>query len=284
MRIAFIAGFGPVAQNPGVALDFWSNAMGIEFDGIVAGHRLLPGLDGAEAFALWPLKQAAQATFGADQWPRDRQVPQAWIEIEVDSSRAVAEVAQALREKGQEILVNVHEEAWGRTTARLLSPEGLLVGISHIPASHRTAGPDHPAPKAEQGALNPEVDARAALRLESLLTLERRGWDALCRSEGGSFYGEIMTPEAVMVLVDGSVLDRQATVHALNDSPPWSSYSIEDARQVPTGETTAALVYRATAHRLGRDEPFCALMASHYAIVDGKPALTLYQQTAIASR
>lgn len=120
-----------------------------------------------------------------------------------------------------------------------------------------------------------------SLTLDRLITLERRGWDALCRSQGGSFYSEIMTPEAVMVLVNGMVLDRSTIAETLNDSPPWSSYSIDDARRIPTGETSAALVYTATASRTGQSEPFVALMASHYSLVDGEPALALYQQTTI---
>jgi catechol 2,3-dioxygenase-like lactoylglutathione lyase family enzyme len=93
-------------------------------------------LDGAKAFALWPLDQAAEATFGSPEWPADRPVPQAWIELEVSSPEAVAATAARLRDAGQEILVDAHQEPWGQTTARLLSPEGLLVGISYLPSFH----------------------------------------------------------------------------------------------------------------------------------------------------
>lgn len=62
------------------------------------------------------------------------QVPQAWIEFEVSSPRAVADTAARLRAAGQQILVDAHQEPWGQTTARLLSPEGLLVGISYLPS------------------------------------------------------------------------------------------------------------------------------------------------------
>ena len=41
------------------------------------------------------------------------------------------------RAAGQEVLVDAHQEPWGQTTARLLSPEGLLVGISYLPDYHR---------------------------------------------------------------------------------------------------------------------------------------------------
>ncbi|MFB9796437.1 nuclear transport factor 2 family protein [Arthrobacter citreus] len=116
---------------------------------------------------------------------------------------------------------------------------------------------------------------------QHLLTLERRGWDALCRSEGGAFYGELMTPEAVMILVNGMVLGRDAVAGSLNDAPPWASYTLADAQLVPAGAGTAALVYRASAVRDGQDEPFTALMSSVYCSVQGRTRLALYQQTTI---
>lgn len=119
------------------------------------------------------------------------------------------------------------------------------------------------------------------LELGALLALERRGWEALTRHKGGRFYGTLMTADAVMILVNGMVLDRETIAATLDDSPAWSTFALEDARLVPTGEGSAALVYRATAARDGEDEPFVALMSSHYALVDGRPALTLYQQTTV---
>lgn len=120
-----------------------------------------------------------------------------------------------------------------------------------------------------------------ALTLDALLALEHRGWEALTRHEGGSFYSELMTADALMILVNGMVLDRDTIAAALNESTAWSSFSLEDARLVPAGEASAALVYRATASRDGDDEPFIALMSSHYTLTNGRPALTLYQQTTI---
>jgi hypothetical protein len=121
----------------------------------------------------------------------------------------------------------------------------------------------------------------AALDLATLTDLERRGWDSLCRGEGGNFYGELMTPDAVMVLVNGMVLDRDTIAASLNDSPPWASYELNDERLVEVGEDAAALVYRASATRDGDPEPFVALMSSVYRLVDGSPRLALYQQTTI---
>lgn len=119
------------------------------------------------------------------------------------------------------------------------------------------------------------------LTLDALLALEHRGWESLTRHDGGRFYGALMTADAVMILVNGMVLDRDTVAATLDDSPAWSAFTLEDARLVLTGAGSAALVYRATAARDGEEEPFVALMSSHYTLVDGRPALTLYQQTTV---
>lgn len=113
------------------------------------------------------------------------------------------------------------------------------------------------------------------------MDLERQGWDSPCRSSGGDFYGQLMTPEAVMVLVNGVVLDRDIIARSLNDSPPWTSYELTEERLVEIGGNAAAVVYKASASREGQPEPFVALMSSVYRIVDGAPRLALYQQTTI---
>lgn len=121
----------------------------------------------------------------------------------------------------------------------------------------------------------------SGLELTGLMDLERQGWDSLTRSEGGDFYGRLMTDEAVMILVNGMVLGRDAIASSLNESPPWDAYETTDERLVPVGDDTAALVYRATATRAGEADPFTALMTSVYRLLDGEPRLALYQQTAI---
>jgi hypothetical protein len=117
-----------------------------------------------------------------------------------------------------------------------------------------------------------------ALDLEQLLGLENEGWHALCTGDGAAFYADMMTDDAVMVLVNGMVLDRGAVTASLAEAPPWSSFEISDVRRIAAGQDAAALVYTARAVREGED-PFVALMSSVYRVVDGKPRLVLYQQT-----
>lgn len=116
------------------------------------------------------------------------------------------------------------------------------------------------------------------MELEELLALEHDGWRALCEGRGAAFYGELMTSDGVMVLVDGSVLRRDQVVDSLDAGPAWDRYEISMPWLVPVGPGAAALVYRATAVRDG-SPPFTALMSSVYCRVDGSARLALYQQT-----
>ena len=114
---------------------------------------------------------------------------------------------------------------------------------------------------------------------DELLALERRGWDALCDATGAEVYGELMTPDGLMVLANGMVLSRGEVVTALRRSPPWASYEIADVRVVPVGADAAALVYTGRGWRTGEQEPFTAAMTSAYVRVDGGWRLALYTQT-----
>ena len=136
MKVSFVAGFGPIIRDPDASHAFWRRGLGIEFDEPAPGYFTNDDLDGVKAFAMWPLVQAAQATFGTDAWPGDLPEPQAWIELDVESAAAVAEAAAEMEAAGHRLLKKAHEEPWGQTTARLLSPEGLLVGITFTPWMH----------------------------------------------------------------------------------------------------------------------------------------------------
>jgi catechol 2,3-dioxygenase-like lactoylglutathione lyase family enzyme len=136
MKVSFIAGFGPIIRDAGAAHAFWRDGLGIAFDEPAPGYFTNDDLEGVKAFAMWPLSQAAEATFGSEDWPPDIPVPQAWIELDVESADAVGTAIEELRSAGHRVLRDAHEEPWGQTTARLVSPEGLLVGISFTPWMH----------------------------------------------------------------------------------------------------------------------------------------------------
>lgn len=129
--VLFIAGFGPIDHDVAQSRALYGESFGIAFKEDVGGYLYTGALQGAKHFALWPLTQAAQSCFGADAWPADIPVPQAWLEFEVeDVEKATAD----LESRGYRMLIRNKTEPWGQTVSRFLSPEGLLVAVTFTPA------------------------------------------------------------------------------------------------------------------------------------------------------
>ncbi|ALR76779.1 VOC family protein [[Enterobacter] lignolyticus] len=132
--VLFVAGFGPITLDTDASKAFYADALGLPLksmegnsDYLLTGHDALKGV---KHFALWPLSQAAISCFGTGQWPVDLPTPQAWIEFEV---RDIGAATRVLKSKGYRLLVAQREEPWGQTVTRLLSPEGLLAGVTITP-------------------------------------------------------------------------------------------------------------------------------------------------------
>jgi hypothetical protein len=138
MRISFVAGFGPIIRDADQARGFWERGLGITLEEAAPGYFTNDDLEGVKAFALWPLSQAAESTFGDATWPTDLPEPQAWLELDVESAEAVGAAVDELSAAGHRVLRGAHEEPWGQTTSRLLSPEGLLVGVTFTPWMHES--------------------------------------------------------------------------------------------------------------------------------------------------
>lgn len=130
INILFIAGFGPIVRDTTQSRKLYSDTLGISFTEENGEYLHTEALEGAKTFALWPLSQAAQSCFGKDSWPDNVPVPQAWLEFDVDN---VPEATATLESRGYRILVKSKKEPWGQTVSRLISPEGLLVGITFTP-------------------------------------------------------------------------------------------------------------------------------------------------------
>ena len=137
MKIKFVAGFGPIVRDTEQSRVFWGDGLGIELGELAPGYWTTDDMNGVKHFGLWPLSEAAEATFGTPDWPSDVPVPQAGIELDVESPEAVAAGVAELAAAGHRVLRDAHEEPWGQTTSRLLSPEGLLVGITYTPWMHQ---------------------------------------------------------------------------------------------------------------------------------------------------
>jgi catechol 2,3-dioxygenase-like lactoylglutathione lyase family enzyme len=144
VKISFVAGFGPIVGDMSESRRFWGDGLGIHLEESAPGYFTNDDLDGVRAFALWPLTQAAQACFGQDSWPSELPTPQAWVEFDVESPGAVADAAEELRAGGHRLLSGSRLEPWGQTTSHLLSPEGLLVGVTYTPWMHEDAGEHDP--------------------------------------------------------------------------------------------------------------------------------------------
>lgn len=134
VKILFIAGFGPIVADLPASTRLYKEALGIAFKEEAAGYLHTESLQGARSFALWPLSQAAQSCFGRDSWPDDIPVPQAWLEFDVESVEAATAELEA---RGYRLLVKNKQEPWGQTVTRLVSPEGLLIGITFTPSMRK---------------------------------------------------------------------------------------------------------------------------------------------------
>ena len=145
MKVSFVAGFGPIVRDLDASRAFWGAGLGIGLAEAAPNYWTNDGLDGVKAFALWPLAQAAESCFGTESWPEEIPAPQAWLEFDVASPEAVTDAVAELEAAGHRVLRGAREEPWGQTTARLLSPEGLLVGVTYTPWMHPTAGDSAPA-------------------------------------------------------------------------------------------------------------------------------------------
>lgn len=129
MKVLFIAGFGPIVRDARSSRRLYRDVLGIRFRE-AGGYLHTEKVRGANAFALWPLSQAAESCFGKPRWPKGIPVPQAWLEFDVED---VAKATQELKRRGYRLLVEARQEPWGQVVTRLMSPEGLLVGITYTP-------------------------------------------------------------------------------------------------------------------------------------------------------
>jgi catechol 2,3-dioxygenase-like lactoylglutathione lyase family enzyme len=131
MDVLFVAGVAVISADPVASQTLYEDALGLDLEG--DAYRSTFSLEGTKHFGVWPLDQAATACFGTSDWPDGVPVPQATIEFEVLD---VAAAAAELVERGFTLLHDARQEPWGQTVARLLSPEGLLIGLSYAPWFH----------------------------------------------------------------------------------------------------------------------------------------------------
>jgi catechol 2,3-dioxygenase-like lactoylglutathione lyase family enzyme len=138
MNVQFVTSVAPIVRDADAARSFYQHALGLSFEGSDGAYVFTQKLEGTKHFGLWPLSEAAKACFGTSDWPEDIPAPQASIEFEVDD---VAAAAEELKAKGYRLIHDPHTEPWGQITARVLSPEGLLIAVCYAPSLHETPEP-----------------------------------------------------------------------------------------------------------------------------------------------
>lgn len=133
MEILFVAGFAPIVPNPTAGAKFYRDTLGLPLKVVAGDYLAVDGFDGSKHLGVWPLTEASMSCFGTSEWPDQIPVPQATIEFEVkDVDSAVEELISS----GYTLIHGTRLEPWGQTIARLLGPEGLLIGICITPWLH----------------------------------------------------------------------------------------------------------------------------------------------------
>ncbi len=131
IEVLFIAGFGPIVGDRIASKRLYSDTLGLAFQEEDGGYLHTEKVEGAKTFALWPLSHAAESCFGVNKWPKEVPVPQAWLEFDV---KDLESATKELQNQGYKLLVTARKEPWGQIVTRLLSPEGLLIGVTYTPS------------------------------------------------------------------------------------------------------------------------------------------------------
>jgi catechol 2,3-dioxygenase-like lactoylglutathione lyase family enzyme len=136
MDVLYIVSVAVITADPPQSRKLFIDALGLPLEGEGDGYYSSEHVAGSKHFGVWPLTEAAEACFGTPVWPADRVAPQASIEFEVADPQAVTAAGDELQRRGFELIHPARTEPWGQTVARVLTGDGLIVGISYAPALH----------------------------------------------------------------------------------------------------------------------------------------------------
>jgi hypothetical protein len=107
--------------------------------------------------------------------------------------------------------------------------------------------------------------------MDDLLAIEHQ-----LANDGGDAYRRHLLDDAV-VIVPGMVLDKEETAEAIDQSPGWDEWSIEEPRVVELTPDSRILTYLWRSRQ--GDERYTAFMSSTYVRRDGEWKLAMHQQT-----
>lgn len=136
MEIEFVTSVAVITENAAASRALYIDALGLPLKQLDGDYYASEEIGGCKHFGVWPLEQAAEACFGTPTWPEDIARPQLSLEFELADATAVVDGVQELRSRGYRMLHDAKVEPWGQTVARLLSPEGAVVGLSYAPSLH----------------------------------------------------------------------------------------------------------------------------------------------------
>lgn len=135
LHILFIASIAIITSDPQRDRALFVDTLGLPLEGD-DDYIFSEQIGGSKHFGVWPLTQAAEACFGRKEWPSDKAIPQASVEFEVADEQSVTDAAKELEAKGYALLHAPRQEPWGQSVARILTPDGLIIGISYAPSLH----------------------------------------------------------------------------------------------------------------------------------------------------
>ena len=124
MNVLFIASMAVVAADPRQSRKLFIDAFGLALEGEGDGYYSSGNIPGSKHFGVWPLSEAAEACFARRSGPpigwsrRHNRVR--WRTPKLSRRQAANFSARAL----------LLHPAGDRTVARLLTEDGLIVGIS----------------------------------------------------------------------------------------------------------------------------------------------------------
>lgn len=136
MKVESVTSVAVITPDAGASRALYLDALGLPLKQLDGDYFASEEIGGCSHFGVWPLAQAAEACFGMSAWPDDVSTPQVSVEFELANAEAVDEGARELRSLGFRMLHDAKTEPWGQTVARLLSPEGAVIGLSYAPSMH----------------------------------------------------------------------------------------------------------------------------------------------------
>ncbi len=136
MKVQFIASVALVARDPAESRKLYIDTLSLPLEQLGGEYYASEHIEGSKHFGVWPLSEAAEACFGQSDWPADIPPPQVSVEFEMEDTEAVAGGAAELEAAGYPLLHPARTEPWGQTVARILSPEGAIIGLSYAPSFH----------------------------------------------------------------------------------------------------------------------------------------------------